>query len=299
MKKHLAFFLAIFTLLSLFAIPAAADMGPKPSVTITFENLGDELCYATLLSKKEYDGPHAAWNGTEEGKYYYGDDDRIWKAFVNYKDSDGFYYLQIDSRIDETKEFHWGYYPPSPFKILLYFPESGRFAVSGIYERYAFDSYFTVDMEGINIGSVTPDGETETNALLQANKSYQYGDELWSLCVRILATVIIEMLIAFLFKFREKKQFLFLVGVNCGTQIVLNVLLNLVNYKSGYLAFVATYIELELLVFVAEAVLYCIFMNRLTEKKHKPGFYILYALVANGISFAIGMLAAQVIPGIF
>lgn len=31
------------------------------------------------------------------------------------------------------------------FKILLYFPDVDRFAVSSeIYERYAFDSYFTV-----------------------------------------------------------------------------------------------------------------------------------------------------------
>ena len=32
---------------------ASADTGSKASVRINFENMGDELCYGTLLSKKQ------------------------------------------------------------------------------------------------------------------------------------------------------------------------------------------------------------------------------------------------------
>ena len=49
-----------------------ADMGPKPSVQITFKGLGDELCYGTLLSKDISTGPSTAWDGTEEDARHNG-----------------------------------------------------------------------------------------------------------------------------------------------------------------------------------------------------------------------------------
>ena len=49
-----------------FPITANADMGPKPSVRIRFENMGDALCYGTLLSERESTGPASVWDGTEE-----------------------------------------------------------------------------------------------------------------------------------------------------------------------------------------------------------------------------------------
>ena len=36
--------------------------------------------------------------------------------------------------------------PPNPFKILLYFPEDDVFVTSGVYERYAFDSYYHIKL---------------------------------------------------------------------------------------------------------------------------------------------------------
>ena len=42
-----------------------ADMGPKPSIQITFEGMGPEKCYGTLLSKNISTGPSTAWDGTE------------------------------------------------------------------------------------------------------------------------------------------------------------------------------------------------------------------------------------------
>ena len=92
----------------LIPINVRADVGPKPSIHIAFDGLGEELCYGTLLSQNDSTGPSSAWDGTEEHA--------------------------------------WTYYSPKSFKILLYFPEQGVFVTSGIYERYAFDSYYTVDM---------------------------------------------------------------------------------------------------------------------------------------------------------
>ena len=291
-----------------FPITASADTGPKPSVRITFENLGTEECWGTLLSSKPSTGPSSAWNGNEEdaqhnenpnGYYSYqkfGYD--IWKAFVDYDEKDDYYFLQEAWQINETKELAWTYYPPNEFKILLYFPETGEYAVSGVYERYAFDSYFTVNMDGVKL-SVDYNEELSSDDRLNAYKSYNYGVEIGSLVARILITIIIEMGIALLFGYREKKQLLLLVGVNSGTQIILNVLLNIINYNSGEMVFVVFYVLFELVVFAIEAILFYHLLNKISIKQKPKWLAVVYALVANAVSFGAGMMIAECLSGIF
>lgn len=297
----------VMTLLFIAPVTANADMGPKASVWVQFENMGDELCYGTLLSERESTGPASVWDGTEEyaqhnenENYSWAEFDyETWKAFVEYEDPDGYYFLQEGWTVSETKEIAWTYYPPNRFKILLYYPETGNFVSSGIYEKYAFDTYYTVDMDGISIGSVEYNEELSTDERIEAYRSYNYRVEVFSLIARIAATIAIEMILALLFGFRKKKQLLLLVGVNTVTQVVLNVLLNIINYNSGQWAFVFYYILFELLVFGLEAVVYCAWMNRLSEKVRQGWFYVLYAFVANVVSFVAGIFIANLLPGIF
>lgn len=307
-RNHiLAAFLCAILVISVFPITASADTGPKASVNIIFENMGDELCYGTLLSKKQSTGPSSVWDGTDEyarhneneNYSYEAFDYAIWKAFVEYEDADGYYFLQEGWVVSESKSIEWTYYPPSSFKILLYYPETETFVVSGIYERYAFDTYYTVDMDGVNIGSVEYDDELSTDERIEAYRSYNYRQELLSLVARIVITILIEMAVALLFGFRSKKQLLLLIGVNTVTQILLNVLLNVINYNSGQLAFVVFYVLFEIIVFVLEAVVYCVWMKKLSQQPKKNWFYVLYALVANVVSFTTGLLIAQWLPGIF
>lgn len=180
----------------------------------------------------------------------------------------------------------------------MYFPETGEYAVSGVYERYAFDSYFTVNMDDAK-PSVDYNEELSSDDRLNAYKSYNYSVEIGSLVARILITIVIEMAIALLFGYREKKQLLLLAGVNSGTQIILNVLLNIVNYNSGEMAFVVLYILFELIVFAIEAVLFYHFLNKISIKQKPKWLAVVYALVANFVSFEAGMLIAEWLPGIF
>ena len=171
---------AVFIITNL-SLTASADTGPKASVRILFENMGDELCYGTLLSKYESTGPNSVWDGDEDHIYNYNLDLEIWRAFVEYKDTDGYYFLQTGWKVSNTKEIAWTYYPPPSFKILLYYPETETFAVSGIYEKYAFDTYYTVDMNGVNIGSVEYNEDLSTNERIDAYRSYNYMQEILSL----------------------------------------------------------------------------------------------------------------------
>ena len=295
---------AVLVILAL-PIMANADMGPKPSVRIRFENMGDELCYGTLLSKQKSTGPASAWDGTEEnarihekspGGYYF--ERTIWKEFVEYKDPDGYYFLQEGWTVSETKEIAWTYYPPSSFKILLYYPETDTFVSSGIYERYAFDTYYTVDMDGVNAGSIEYNEGLSTDERIDAQRSYNYRQETLSLIARIILTIVVEMMAALLFGFRTRKQLLILAVVNIVTQIILNVMLSLINYSSGPLAFTVFYVLLEFVVFAIEAVLYCTILKKVSEKK-KNGYYVLYSFAANTASFVVGFFLARILPGIF
>lgn len=291
-KKSFALFLVTIAAVFLFPTAAYADMGPKPSVRITFENMGEETCYGTLLSRSDSTGPYSVWDGEEDHIYNYDLDREIWEKFVQYQDQDGYYYLQTGWLCSKTKELNWTYHPPKNFKILLYYPDSDTFLVSGSYERYAFDSYYTVDMAGIDPDAAQP-------PLLTAERNYDFRWELISLACRIVLTILLELCIALLFGFRSKNYLLTILCVNIVTQVILNVLLGIINYQQGSLAFTVNYILFELIVFAIEAVVYNLVFDRISPVKIPAWKLVLYALAANAVSFAGGFLVAKAIPGIF
>ena len=289
-RRLMGVLLCLMLVLAVFPVPVHADTGPKPSVQVTFENMGDGVCYGTLLSKTQSTGPASVWDGDEEHISNIGLDREIWQAFVDYEDADGFYFLQWAWRCDETKELRWTYYPPQTFKILLYYPETGEFLVSGICERYAFDSYFTIDVSKAQLSA---------EPVIPAKRSYDYTREVAGLMARLILTMLIELGVAWLFGFRRKEWLLLIVATNMVTQVVLNVILNAIYNIRGPWAFFFYMAVLELAVFVIEAVVYYLLFNRLGGGEIKRGKIFLYALAANLCSFVGGLLLAKVIPFVF
>lgn len=294
MKKYLSVLLCIIIIFSL-PFTVSADIGPKPSVRITFNGINDStvyengtVYYATLLSDKKSTGPSSAWDGIAGHEEYDGFDREIWQAFADYTDKDGYYFLQEIWECTETHQLNWTYYPPNKFKILLYFPQTDRYFMSDSYERYAFDSYYTVDIIS----------DMYAGQMIKAEKSYNYTWEIISLAARVAATILIEILIAFLFFYREKSALRFIAAVNVFTQIVLNVGLNIVNYNKGSMAFVFYFIVFEVVVFALEAVIYTWFIKNFTDKTNAAKSTA-YAFAANLASFAIGLWISHIVPGIF
>ena len=147
-------------------------------------------------------------------------------------------------------------------------------------------------MEGVRIGSVEYNEGLSTNERINAYRSYNYRMELLSLAVRILLTIAIEMVVALLFGFRQKKQ------LQITTQLLLNLLLNIIHYNAGPLAFITSYVFFEVIVFALEAGLYCRLLKRVSPKKEN-GDFVLYSFIANSASFWVGYYLATVLPGIF
>ena len=286
-RKWAAMLLCVTLFLSL-SVTAYADIGPKASVRITFTGIEGETYYGTLLSQQRSTGPSTAWDGNPEYAHYdRGDGGRaIWEKFVAYEDADGFYFLQEWWDCTESNALRWTYRPPSVYKILLYFPESDSFLVSPIYEQYAFDSYYTVDL-------------SDLSAPLSAQRNYDYTWELISLAARNVLTILLELAVALAFGFREKRLVAFIAAANVVTQVILNVALNLVNYYSGSLAFTLSYVLFELIVFAAEAAAFAVLFRRFSESEQKRGKILLFAFVANALSFGLGLWLSHLIPGIF
>ena len=265
-------------------IPALADMGPKPTVSVSFvydrelwEKNHLSTYYVTLLAEETGTGPYDV-NNSQEGS---GIPEEIWNAFSDYKDPDGYHFLGYVEECTATDRFTWGYMPPKRFKVLAYFPEADAYMSSlEPVSRYAFDSYFIAreDLGG------------EPHFVLEQN--YGFGLQVAGFLFRLALTILIEMLVALAFGYRNKKQLLIILAVNTVTQIILNGLLMTKGFQPGIL-YVIAYGAFELLVFLIEAVVYSLTLNCAADREPKVKLAFVYAAVANLLSFWGGYMISD------
>ena len=290
MKRRL-FCGSILALLLVCLLPlwAAADTGPKPSITVTPEGFGEDACYLTLLSQTETTGPWSKQESFAASKDSYGDpeaDEAIWTAFNDYQDAEGFFFLGCYGEVTGGQMFCWSYYPPDTFKVLAYFPDSGTFAVGPATEREEFSARYTVS-------------PSETGETLLIEKARNQEAENKSFVGRLVLTLALELAVAVVFAFRAKRQIITIVCMNLITPVGLNQaithLFPLVSsrwYWPGLLV-------LEVLIFLVEGAVYA----RLLPKWKKDPAAVChpwgYALAANVASFGVGLILARLIPGMF
>ena len=170
--------------------------------------------------------------------------------------------------------------------MLLYFPETGEYLASTVHERYAYDSYYTAEVQ---------DGG------LVLHKSYQWGGELLGLLIRMALTVAVELLVALLFGYHDQDELLLFAKINVLTQLALNLCLNLYAYFNGLSPwiFVPLYALLEILVIAAETALYHHYLPRVTGEEQPHGKALGYAMMANILSFVLGVFLMRRMPWMF
>lgn len=290
MKRRL-FCGSILALLLVCLLPlwAAADTGPKPSITVTPEGFWEDACYLTLLSQTETTGPWSKQESFAASKDSYGNpeaDEAIWTAFNDYEDADGFYFLGCYGEVTGGQMFCWSYYPPDTFKVLAYFPDSGTFAVGLVTEREEFSARYTVS-------------PSETGETLLIEKARNQEAENKSFVGRLVLTLALELAVAVVFAFRAKRQIITIVCMNLITQVGLNRaithLFPLVSsrwYWPGLLV-------LEVLIFLVEGAVYAKLLPRWKKDPAAVCHPWGYALAANVASFGVGLILARLIPGMF
>lgn len=289
--KNLHFGLLFLLLCMLFALPVWADAGDKPSIYITFENMLDVPFYGTLIvDTLPWDASHV--DASAKDAWYANVPDAVYDAICAYADADGFFYWHCPYEnlflCSESGRLVLNYPSPDRFKLLLYFPETDSYAVSDVLEKYAHDATYVLDFGG----AVPSDG-----VLLDVRADYHLPSGIGGLLVRMVLTVLIELGIAWLFRYRTKPLVYRIIAVNVVTQVLLNVALICISFKVGGLAAFIAYFLLEIPVLLIEAIAYAILLP-----DHRGGTWwkaVLYAIAANFVSFIVGFRLSVHFPLIF
>jgi hypothetical protein len=322
MKKHLRFLPALLIAVLLLCCVAFADTGPKPSASFTFTGMPDEDYYVTMLAEVDAYGPHRVYQPGEDLPYVLeaGRDDPAypaWQKFVDYKDPDGYYFLEdLFEQCHGDDEASWHYYPPDRFKLLLYFPESDTFLCSTVTERYAFDSVYRLDLSGklpAEIAALTltdpngdpipADGTGETSAVgeVTLDKADGTRQQLIGFLGRLGITLVIELALAWGWKYRRGSQLLFIGIVNLITQCLLNVALLCWGAGENSRFFIIFwYVLLELAVTGIEAAAYAYLLPGTDHREKSVRRHAaVYAIVANVLSFVSGLALSELFPILF
>lgn len=321
MKKHLRSLPALLIAVLLLCCVAFADTGPKPSAAFTFTGMPDEDYYVTMLADVDGYGPHRVYQPGDDLPYVLeaGRDDPAypaWQKLVDYKDADGYYFLEdLFQQCHGDDEAGWGYYPPQRFKLLLYFPESDTFLCSTVTERYAFDSVYRLDLGGkspAEIAALTltdhngdpvPSGRDDETAIgeVTLDKSDGTHQQIIGFFGRLGITLVIELALAWGWKYRKGSQLLFIGIVNLITQCLLNVALLCWGAQEGSRGFIIFwYVLLELAVTGIEAAAYAYLLPGTDHREKSVRRHAaMYAIAANVLSFLGGLALSEIFPILF
>ena len=195
-SRKLMILLALLVLTAGLALPAAADMGPKPSVEVVFRGLEGQRYQGDPVGRC-----HPVWAVVgESGVQRLDGRPGGLGCLCRLSGAEGWYFLGEYADCTETGRFVWSYYPPGDFLCPVWLPDSGRYLCSTQpVSRYAFDSRFTAAVEG-NALTVQP--------------SYDYAGEAAGLVVRAALTILLETAAAWLlFGLRRRDQWILILKV--------------------------------------------------------------------------------------
>lgn len=282
----------VLILMAALGIYAFADFGPKPSVVVEFENAGDQEYYVTLVAKEDKLGsPYSPITAEDQPET---DDIAIWNRLVAYEDPDGMVFAGNVQKLTGDGAYVWGYYPPSEFRVLIYFPDTDSFVESSeILEQYAFDSYYQMDFNDL------PEKWNDAVAAIPVTRKYNLLWQITAFLLRLAVTVAVECLLAVLFGFKGKRQMLLVLAVNCATQLAMNLLI-LDESVGLFVFYVLQYALIEVGVFLAEGLVYCLALPKLATPEQNRNIHpIAFAFFGNVASFSLGFLLSNWFPMLF
>lgn len=263
--------LLIILLISTFSINVSADIGPKPFVTIEIIGIKEKNYTATLISKEAH-GPNFFYDD-------YLDFNDPWMEYhpiMEYEDSDGYKWIGKHWEMTGDGVLNWSYYPPNNFKLII-MTEDNQYYTTQVLERYAFGSYFKVDVSEVTNGELNA-----VKVIHDVKTNYNYLKEIILFLIRLILTIAIEIGLAFIFGFKKKSYILRILILNVITQVFLNAMLNIMTYFEGQFVAMAFFIIGEIIVLAAESLFYAFYFKTQRLKA------VFYGVIANLISFGAG-----------
>lgn len=272
MKNKNLITMLILSAIIIFFIPQSvhADMGPKPSATIYVKNFKSQSYYLDLLTKdgvikyENFENHHVYTNDIKEMPFYKYNKGGWMATHIR----NSFLHGSLKGEYNEKKGFmvhRFSYRDvPNTFKIIVQY-ENGDLVVSDVITPKQFNAKVLLDLE---TGKVT--------------KVPLFSHDLIYFLSLILLTVILELIIAGLLKF---KRYRLIIKVNVLTQLILHSILvymfDIISYKAWYMVF----LMLELLVVTIEFYIYSFYSKEYSKSK-----LLKYTLSANFTTFIIGLL---------
>lgn len=256
------------------------DIGPKPSLEIIVKNPPKAEYYLDLLV--DYEGETLYPNIHEEDKY----SEDMYSILKNYN-SNGWRPAMvtgtkapifgdiIGEKNGENMVHRFSYIGvPDRFKIIIVTADGETIVSENIIKRKAFKSrvYFNYNTKKLQ----------ETSIVLAYIKQF---------LITYPTTLLIEGLILFLFGFSLKKSWKPFIIINLITQVLLTFIIFGSMYKQGSMAAIFFYIPFEIIILIMEAKL---FKRYLVE--HSESRRVAFAIVANIISFLVGIMAMVYLP---
>lgn len=263
--------LVLTAILFFFPQMALADMGPKPEITVIVKNPPPGEYYLDLLVKE---GSYDNLNG-ERTAY---DQEKL--SILEEYNQNGWHpglttgtvvpmfgKLTGDKNGDVTVHQFSYVGVPEDFKIIIVAPDN-QLIVSEEVHRNTYQATLSYDYA--------------TGAISQRPLSLAFLEQFLVTCT---ATLIIEGLVLLLFSFSLKKNWRAFLGLNLATQVFLTITIGTAVFRQGAFTASLLYVPAEILIVIAEAIAYSILL-----KQHGKTRRIFYALTANILSFAAGLV---------
>ena len=266
----------------LLVLPARADMGPKPDLTVTVVNAPEGLCYVDLLYQGGGDNLHS---DLDVSGY---DQDLI--ASLHTLEGDGWVLACTtgtsgapifgDLLPNEAGQYVYSYFGlPQTFRLAAA-TAGGAQATEESYTRTRFHTNLVYDWSSNTLSELTP---TPVYYLAQ-------------LASTLIPTLILEGIVLLLFGFRQKRTWLVFLLVNLVTQVGLHLVCNgqvLAATQGSFHYYLLLMALPELVILAVETVAYQVLL-----REHTHGRRAGYALCANLASFLIGFLPVHLLSSL-
>ena len=272
-----------------------ADMGPKPTSYFEIKGIDEPFKFDLLVY---YDEDVPVLTDDEMADQldfeYYTDVEEYPDILNGYQDEDGYASYSLYWNIphvlryfEDSDQYFAGYFAsPSIFKIAIV-TESNNILVSDIITKTLYSASFVYDFsddsvietEASTTGVVYPDVGAVTETI-------PYFTMTLLAIIGVIITLVIELGLLYLFKYRERNTYYLVLLANIITQLTLYGFTLITYYFwSGPLGAIIIFFLGELIVLTIEIILYLIFMK---EKQFvRPVFY---AVIANILSGGIGLI---------
>lgn len=294
MKFKKLILLFIMLTISVFSFNVVkADFGPKPSMTVEVIGMNEPYHFALLMQNSGHNGFGVLDQTEFENQIFYSYyDTPNYPAVLNgFEDQDGYISFSlytfmphgVSQPSDNPNEFYTGYHPPQTFKIALVTSDN-TIIISKVIEKTLYDAKFTFDVTSGNVESMTAGGVYQDIGV--AKEIFPGIKMILEFLFTVLMTLLIELGVLWIFNYRDKYSFKLVTIVNVITQSILyGIIVVVSNFRDPLFTPMIILFLGEIAVLIIEISAYGVYLREKTK-----GIAILYAIIANLISFGFGFI---------